>query len=56
MISMARIFGAPERVPAGKVARNTSKSVAPGEQFAADVGDDVHDMGVALDDHQLVDL
>ena len=29
MISMARTFGAPETVPAGSVARNTSIGVRP---------------------------
>jgi hypothetical protein len=32
MISIARILGAPVRVPAGKVARSTSKRVRPGLQ------------------------
>ena len=29
MISMARIFGAPDTVPAGKAARNASSEVQP---------------------------
>ena len=30
MISIARTFGAPERVPAGKVARSRSSQSSPG--------------------------
>ena len=56
MISMARILGAPESVPAGKVAASRSQASRPCLQVAADVGDQVHHVGVALDHHQVVDL
>ena len=48
MISIARIFGAPVSVPAGKVARSTSMRVSRLE-LAVDVADDVHHVRVALD-------
>ena len=49
MISMARSLGAPESVPAGKVAASASKAVVPGAQLADDGRHDVHDVAVALD-------
>ena len=49
MISIARIFGAPVSVPAGKVARSTSRLVMPSFSSAFDVADDVHHVRVALD-------
>ena len=52
MISMARIFGAPVSVPAGKQARRASIGRRLGLQLADDVGHDVHDVRVALDLHQ----
>ena len=55
MISMARTLGAPDRVPAGRVARSTSIGPEPGAQPARHLGGQVHDVAVALDGHQLVD-
>ena len=55
MISIARTFGAPVTVPAGKVARSTSSASRPGLQLALDVRDDVHHVRVALDHHVLGD-
>jgi hypothetical protein len=66
MISIARTFGAPESVPAGNVARSRScagrergaqqvEPVQPLAQSGLHVGDDVHDVGVALDHAELVD-
>ena len=49
MISIARIFGAPVSVPAGKVARSTSRLRHAVLQQALDVADDVHHVRVALD-------
>ena len=56
MISMARTFGAPESVPAGKQARSASTAVSSGLQLAFNGAHDVHHVAVALDEHQLVDL
>ena len=50
MTSIARTFGEPLTVPAGKVARITSRR-SVGAQAAFDVADDVHDVPVTLD-HQ----
>ena len=50
MISIARTFGAPETVPAGKPADERGDDVEVVAQFALDVGDDVHDVAVALDE------
>ena len=41
-------MGAPETVPAGKVAREGGESVELGAELAFDVGDEVHDVAVAL--------
>ena len=49
MISIARTFGAPETVPAGKPAASASSASCSGEH-ALDVGDDVHHLAVALDE------
>ena len=56
MISIARTFGAPETVPAGNVGPQEVEGVAARRQPAGDAGDDVHDVGVPLDDHQFVDV
>ena len=56
MISSARGFGAPERVPAGKVARKTSIGRGVVAQVALDRRDQVHDVAEALDLHELGDL
>ena len=50
MISIARTFGAPETVPAGKPAASASTTSTIVAQLALDVGDDVHDVAVALDE------
>ena len=50
MISMARTLGAPETVPAGKAAISASIASRRGVELALDVGDDVHDVAVALDE------
>ena len=50
MISMARTFGAPTSVPAGKVAANRSKASLPGASSPLHAAHDVHDVAVALDD------
>ena len=55
MISMARILGAPESVPAGKQARKASTAASPAE-LALERADQVHDVGVALDEHQVLHL
>ena len=44
MISMARIFGAPDTVPAGKEARRASSASQPRRQLARDVRHQVHDV------------
>ena len=56
MSSIARGFGAPDRVPAGKHVASTSKAVRPSASAADDRGHDVHDVAVALDRHELDDL
>ena len=54
MICMARIFGAPERVRWERRPQRVERShVRP--QRARHRADDVHDVGVGLHDHQLVD-
>ncbi len=53
MICIARILGAPLTVPAGKVARIRSKAVLAGRDPALHLGDDVHHVRVALDDHEV---
>ena len=50
MICMARTFGAPETVPAGKPAHSASITSCLGIEPAVDIRDDVHDVAVALDD------
>ena len=45
---MARTFGAPETVPAGKHARRRSKRVPAGRELARDLRDEVGDVRVAL--------
>ena len=42
-------------MPAGNVASSASKASLPGGELAGDVAHDVHDVGVVLDLHQLVD-
>ena len=49
MISMARTLGAPDSVPAGRAAINTSTGSTDSERVAFDVGHYVHDVTVALD-------
>jgi hypothetical protein len=55
MISIARTFGAPETVPAGKAGGSASSASWPGE-LALDVRDDVHDVAVALEEELVGDL
>ena len=45
MISMARTLGAPDRVPAGSVARNTSMGPFPGASAPRHLGGQVQDAG-----------
>ena len=54
MISMARIFGAPVTVPAGKHERSASSDRGPRER-ALDAAHEVHHVRVALDLHVLRD-
>ena len=49
MISIARTFGAPTSVPAGKRRREQVERVLAGRQLAVHAADDVHDVAVALD-------
>ena len=56
MISMARTFGAPDSVPAGKVALKTSKQSLPSGELRLDVGNKMHDVGISFHDHELVHL
>ena len=56
MISIARTFGAPLTVPAGNVARSTSIGPLPAREVARDLAREVHDVRVALERHQLLDL
>ena len=49
MISIARIFGAPDSVPAGNAARSTSSQRLARRERADDVRGHVHDVRVALD-------
>ena len=56
MICIARTFGAPETVPAGRPARRASKAVLPAPQPAGHVRGDVHDVRVALDLHHVGQL
>ena len=53
MISMARILGAPERVPAGKQERRASTAVSSRRSWPSIVADQMHDVGVALDEHEV---
>ena len=54
MISMARIFGAPESVPAGKVAREGVERVLARRRARRSTrAHDVHHVAVALDRHEL---
>ena len=53
MISSARGFGAPDSVPAGKVARKTSIGVASGRRSPSTDGHEVHDVAEPLDLHEL---
>ena len=56
MISMARTFGAPLTVPAGKVARRTSTALRPLGERAGDLAREMHHMGVTLERHQFIHL
>ena len=56
MISIARGFGAPDSVPAGKQAASTSNAVRSARDAADDGRHDVHDVAVALDRHEVDDL
>ena len=50
MISIARTLGAPETVPAGKAGHQRIDRVVLLVEPSGDVGDDVHDVAVALDE------
>ena len=56
MICMARTFGAPDTVPAGKPAASASSASRLRIELALDIGDDVHDVAVALDEELVGDL
>ena len=56
MISMARTFGAPDTVPAGKPAISASIGVVARIEPALDVGDDVHDLAVIFEEELVGDL
>ena len=56
MICMARTFGAPDSVPAGKVARRTSIGPLPSARQPGHLRCEVHDVAVALDGEELVDV
>ena len=56
MISIARTFGAPDTVPAGKPAASASSASRFVGELALDVRDDVHDLAVALDEELVGDL
>ena len=51
MICMARILGAPLTVPAGKRRAHEVEGVLVGRDLSLDLRYDVHDVRVALDDH-----
>ena len=48
MICIARTFGAPTSVPAGKAGRKQIERIAPGGKLALHAADDVHHVTVAL--------
>ncbi len=56
MISIARTFGAPDSVPAGKVAASTSSASCARIDLPDDGRHDVHDVAVPLDRHEVDDL
>ena len=56
MISIARTFGAPETVPAGKPATSASSASCAGVEPAVDVRDDVHDVAVVFEEELVGDL
>ena len=56
MISMQRTLGQPVMVPPGNTAARTSPGVARGAQLAAHIGNDVMDVRIRLDGHELIDL
>ena len=56
MISIARTFGAPVIVPAGKVARNASSASSPVAQLAVHLAHEVEHVRVPLDDHVVAHL
>ena len=56
MISIARTFGAPLTVPAGKRRAQHVDGVAPFRELARDLAREVHDVRVALERHELLDL
>ena len=56
MISIARTFGAPETVPAGKAGDQRVERVLLAVELAHDVGDDVHHVAVVLEEELVGDL
>ena len=50
MICMARILGAPDKVPAGKPRRQRVHRVQAGADIAFDIRHQMHHMAVALDE------
>ena len=56
MISMARTFGAPDTVPAGKPGHQRIDRVVLRGQLADDIGHDVHDLAVIFEEEAVGDL
>ena len=56
MICIARTFGAPETVPAGKQARSRSNGLTSGCELADDLGDEVRDVREALRLEEALDV
>ena len=56
MISIARTFGAPETVPAGKPAESAATTSTSSRSSPSTLRDDVHDVAVALDEEAVGDL
>ena len=56
MISIARTLGAPGQRPRREGGPEHVEAVLPLGKLRLDVRDEVHDVGVALDGHELVDL
>ena len=55
IISIARTFGAPDTVPAGKARHERVDPVMPVRQFARHVRDDVHDLAIIFEEETIGD-